>query len=113
MLFRSTSLKDLPADKKIIGYIQEAMKLNDDGVPLPKRNIVKNKTVEVPGYFSAALKKNKNAFANFEAFPPSHKKEYVQWITEAKKEETRQSRIVKAIEMIGEGKGRNYKYERK
>ena len=109
-LGKITSLKDLPSNKIIISYIKEAMKLNDDGVPLPKRKPTEKKELIIPDYFINALKKNKKALANFESFPPSHKKEYVQWITEAKRAETRQTRIAKAIEMIAEGKGRNYKY---
>lgn len=112
-LGRITSLKDLPPDKKIISYIKEAMKLNDDGVPLPKTKPAVKKEIAVPGYFMAALKKNKKALARFETFPPSHKKEYLEWITEAKKEETRNKRMAQAIEWMAEGKGRNWKYERK
>lgn len=111
-LGKITSLKDIPSDKKIIGYIKEAMKLNDDNIPLPKRKPSVKKEIEVPDYFMNALKKNKKAFERFEAFPPSHKKEYLQWITEAKREETRDKRIAQALEWIGEGKGRNWKYER-
>lgn len=111
-LGKITSLKDIPSDKKIIGYIKEAMKLNDDNIPLPKRKPSVKKEIEVPDYFMNALKKNKKAFERFESFPPSHKKEYLQWITEAKREETRDKRIAQALEWIGEGKGRNWKYER-
>lgn len=111
-LGKITSLKDIPSDKKIIGYIKEAMKLNDNNIPLPKRKPSVKKEIEVPDYFMNALKKNKKAFERFEAFPPSHKKEYLQWITEAKREETRDKRIAQALEWIGEGKGRNWKYER-
>ena len=64
----------------------------------------------MPDYFLAALKKNKKAFTNFEAFSPSHRREYVEWITEAKREETREKRVAKAVEWIAEGKGRNWRY---
>ncbi|WP_394803563.1 YdeI/OmpD-associated family protein [Niabella hibiscisoli] len=59
------------------------------------------------------MAKNKTAKAVFEKFAPSHRKEYIQWITEAKTDATRDKRITSAIEWIAEGKGRNWKYERK
>lgn len=111
-LGKITSLKDLPSDKKLISYIKEAMKLNDDGVKLPPRK--KSETeITVPDYLIKALKKNKTAFKTFENFSPSHKKEYVEWITEAKTEETRNRRIITAIEWMTEGKSRNWKYMKK
>lgn len=113
-LGKITSLKDLPADKKMIAFVKEAMKLNDLGIKLPPRlKAAEKKQIIVPGYLTKALMKNKKALQVFEAFPYSHKKEYVQWITEAKTEETRNKRIASAIEMIAEGKGKNWKYKRK
>lgn len=111
-LGKITSLKDLPPDKIILDFIRQAKKLHDDGVKVPKPKKDKAE-IEVPDYFISALKRSKKAFANFEAFPPSHKKEYVLWITEAKTEATREKRIETALEWIAEGKGRNWKYERK
>ena len=107
------SLADLPADKVIIGWIKEAVKINDEGIKLPLRKKTDLKELVIPEYFTKAISKNKKALVAFEKFSPSHKKEYVQWVTEAKAEETRNRRIDKAIEMIAEGKGRNWKYERK
>ncbi len=110
---RITSLKDLPADKVIIGFIKAAMKLNEEGVKLPAKKIVPKKPIPVPDYFTKALLKNKKAAAAFEAFSPAHKREYLEWITEAKTEETRLKRQATALEWIAEGKGRNWKYQRK
>ena len=107
------SLADLPPDKVIIGWIKEAVKINDEGIKLPLRKKTDLKELVIPEYFTKAISKNKKALVAFEKFSPSHKKEYVQWVTEAKAEETRNRRIDKAIEMIAEGKGRNWKYERK
>ncbi|HEV8081074.1 MAG TPA: YdeI/OmpD-associated family protein [Chitinophagaceae bacterium] len=107
------SLKDLPSDKTLISWIKEAAKLNDDGIKLPPRKKSENKDLIIPDYFTKALSKNKKALQAFEKFPPSHKKEYVQWITEAKTEDTRNRRMETALEWIAEGKGRNWKYERK
>ena len=107
------SLADLPPDKILIGYIKEAVKLNDEGIKLPpRRKSTETKELIVPGYFTTALNKNKAALKIFEAFSPSHKKEYIEWITDAKSEETRNRRMAKALEQIAESKALNWKYER-
>ncbi len=107
------SLDDLPSDKILIGWIKEVVKLNDDGVKLPPRKNTEKKELVIPDYFIKALSNNKKASQAFENFSPSHKREYVQWITEAKTEETQNKRMITALEWISEGKGRNWKYERK
>jgi uncharacterized protein YdeI (YjbR/CyaY-like superfamily) len=109
---RITSIDELPTDAKILALIKKAKKLNDDGVKIPKEKTAK-KPLPVPKDFEAALKKTKGAKANFDKFPPSHKREYIEWITEAKREETRQKRIATAVEWIAEGKSRNWKYQKK
>lgn len=110
---RITSLDDLPSDKIMLDYIKQAVKLNEDDIKLPPKKVVKTADVKVPEYFTKVLKKNKKAFSAFEAFSASHRKEYVQWITEAKSEDTRTRRIDQAVEWLSEGKSRNWKYERK
>lgn len=108
------TLKDLPSDKKIIAHIKEAMMLNEKGVKLPAKKVKSaQKEVVVPDYFIKHLKKNKKAFTTFQDFSPSHKREYVEWITEAKTEETKNRRIETAIEWMSEGKFRNWKYIKK
>jgi len=109
---RITSVKDLPAKRVLIGYVKQAMRLNDEGVK-PKRAQKPKKVkseVEVPDDLAAALKKNARARATFEGFSPSHRREYVEWIVEAKREETRARRIARAVEWMAEGKARNWKY---
>lgn len=109
-----TSVKDLPSENILIKYIKEAVKLNDDDVKLPSRERKSEKNeLEVPDYFMKALKKNKSAFRTFENFRPSHKKEYIQWVTGAKTEETRLRRLETAIEWMSEGKSQNWRYEKK
>lgn len=108
-----TSLKDLPKDSVLIKYIKEGMKLNDAGIKLPPRKKTTAKDLEIPAYFITALKKNKKAHSTFENFPPGQKKEYVLWVTEAKTETTRNSRLKTAIEWMSEGKIRNWKYVKK
>lgn len=112
-LGKITSLKDLPSDNILINYIKEAVDLNEKGVKLPPRKKTEQKDLLVPSSLATALKKNKKAQTVFEAFSPSHKKEYIEWITEAKTETTRDKRIESAIEMLTEGKSRNWKYVRK
>lgn len=113
-LGRLTSLKELPSDKKMTAWIKEAMQLNEKGIKLPsKTKPAQKKELVVPDHFLKALSKNKKAKQVFENFAYSHKKEYLEWITEAKTEETRNKRMATALEWIAEGKGRNWKYERK
>jgi uncharacterized protein YdeI (YjbR/CyaY-like superfamily) len=108
---RITSLADLPADKLLASYIKKAVELNEAGVKNPIRAKAKlNQEVVVPDNFLAALKKNKKALATFENFSPSHKRGYIQWITEARREETRAKRLQAALELLAEGKPRNWKY---
>ncbi len=112
-LGKITSLKDLPSDATLIRYIKEAMKLNDEGIKVEKKKPTRAKEVKPPDYFLKELKKNKAAQKTFEAFSPSNKKEYVQWISDAKTEETRKSRMTTAIAWMAEGKPRNWKYMKK
>jgi len=110
-LGRITSLKDLPPDKKMIAYIREAMELTDKGAKLPsKAKPTGKKEIIIPDYFQNTLAKNKKAFTTFNALSHSHKKEYIEWLTEAKREETRNKRLAQAIAWLTEGKSRNWKY---
>ncbi len=111
---RITSLNELPSDKAILRYIRTAMKLNEEGVPSPTRVRKKEKTpLRIPSYLKAALARNTRARRTFEDFSYSHKKEYVEWITEAKTDETREKRLKTALEWMAQGKGRNWKYANK
>lgn len=109
-----TSLKNLPPDKKIIAHIKEAMILNEKGIKVPPKKVTTTKKdIVVPDYFLKKLKKNKDAFRTFEEFSPSHKREYIEWITEAKTDETKNRRMEVAIEWMSQGKSRNWKYMKK
>ena len=110
---RITSLSELPADKILISYICQAVALNEQGVKVPARKKTRPKEVAVPADLALALKQNRKALATFEGFSPSHKREYIEWITGAKKEETRERRLATAIEWMAQGKSQNWKYERK
>jgi len=109
-----TSVDDLPPDDKIVGWIREAMELNERGVKLPQRSHVEPKPeAEVPDDLIAALEQNESARLTFEGFSPSRRREYVEWITEAKTDATRQKRLFQAVEWMADGKHRNWKYDRK
>jgi uncharacterized protein YdeI (YjbR/CyaY-like superfamily) len=108
-----TSLTDLPGDEQLLAYIRTAARLNRDGVKKPASPVQKKQPrqpLTIPADFGAALKKNKQATATFENSSYSHKKEYLEWITEAKREETRRKRIETSIAWLAEGKPRNWKY---
>jgi uncharacterized protein YdeI (YjbR/CyaY-like superfamily) len=110
---RITSLGDLPPDRVIAGYVKKAAKLNDEGVRVARKPTAPKKPLPVPADFAAALKKKPAARKAFDAFSPSHRREYVEWVTEAKTDATRQKRMATAIGWLSEGKSRNWKYERK
>lgn len=107
---RITAMEDLPSDKILLSYIKEADKLNKDGVKAPKTT--EKKELVVPEILTAALKKNKAAQKTFDAFPYSHRREYIEWITEAKTEATQEKRTATAVEWMAEGKQRNWKYQK-
>lgn len=110
---KMASLKDLPPKKRLMADIRKAMKLNEDGVKTPgvRKAAVPKPPPEAPADLLAALKKNKAARVAFDGFPPSARRDYVDWITEAKREETRQKRLAQAVEWMAEGKRRHWKYE--
>ena len=87
------------------------MALNDAGVKAPAARKTGPKPPPAqPDDLAAALAKNRAARATFERFPPSQQREYVDWIVEAKRADTRQRRLLQAIEWLAEGKPRNWKY---
>jgi uncharacterized protein YdeI (YjbR/CyaY-like superfamily) len=105
-----TSLEDLPKDELLITYIKEAILLNEKGVKIPKTTKPKKELV-VPKELQEALLKKPKAKAVFEDFAYSHRKEYIEWIADAKREETKAKRIAQTIEWLKENKRRNWKYE--
>lgn len=109
---RIVSLKDLPSKKVLIGYVKQAMKLREERAAAgPKPKKPPKPAPPAPDDLVAALKKNKKAQATFDAFSASCKREYIEWIVEAKREATRTSRIAQAVEWMAEGKQRNWKYQ--
>ena len=109
-----TSLEDRPPDKLLLAYIKEAARLNEEGIKLPsKKKKPKKADIPMPEEMSAALKRNKQASAAYEQLSPSHKREYLEWITEAKTEATREKRLDTTIEWLTEGKSMHWKYQAK
>jgi uncharacterized protein YdeI (YjbR/CyaY-like superfamily) len=112
-LGKISSLQDLPKDAALLGYLRQAIVLVKDGVKtFPSRKKAAKPAVEVPAGLTAALKKNKTAAKVFAEFSPGKKREYVDWISEAKQEATKLRRVAQAIEWIAEGKSRSWKYEK-
>jgi uncharacterized protein YdeI (YjbR/CyaY-like superfamily) len=95
----------------MIGLIHQAVELNEKGIKVPKAPAAQKKDLAVPKELITALGKNKKAKSVFDAFPPSQKREYIEWITEAKTEPTRNKRLATTVEWLSEGKRRNWKYE--
>ncbi|HKR04741.1 MAG TPA: YdeI/OmpD-associated family protein [Bacteroidia bacterium] len=107
-----TSVKDLPPDKAMIDFIKQHMKLNDEGIKV-ERKLKPKKELVIPKELTAALGKDKKAKETFEKFPPSQKREYAEWIIDAKTDETRNRRLKDAVQWMSEGKPRMWKYMKK
>ena len=122
---RLEKLSDLPPERILIQYVHEAVRLNEGarndtrgrakkgakkGAKKAAKKSRAKKEIEAPPELLAALKKSKKALATFEGFSYSNRKEYVEWITEAKRDATREERIRTAVEWMAQGKPRNWKY---
>ncbi|MBI5168379.1 MAG: YdeI/OmpD-associated family protein [Candidatus Eisenbacteria bacterium] len=110
---RLESVKDLPGKAEFRRLVKAAMTLNE-GPTRVARPVTKpgtRKPIPVPADLKAALARNARARGTFESFAPSHRREYLEWITEAKRPETRAKRLAQTIEWLAEGKRRNWKYE--
>lgn len=114
-LGRITSIADLPPRAKLAAYVQQAVKLNADGTPAPARArpAAKRPEAAVPPGLSAALARDAAARAIFDGFSPSHRREYIEWLEEAKTEATRAKRLLQTLAWLAEGKPRHWKYTRK
>ena len=117
-LGRITGIDSLPPEKKIVDWVAQAAALIESGQersPIAARpRVVKpaRAALKTPPDFNRALGKNKKAAAAFAAFSPSCRREYIDWIVDAKRPETREQRITTAVGWIAEGKQRNWKYQK-
>jgi uncharacterized protein YdeI (YjbR/CyaY-like superfamily) len=105
-----TSVKDLPGRKALLGYIKEAMRLNEEGVKAPPKHKPRRKSLPMPADLVAGLKRKAKARAAWAELTPSGRREYIEWITEAKREETRAERLRTTLLWVSQGKQRNWKY---
>ena len=109
-----TSKKDLPPRAVLLALVRQAVKLNTEGVKTSVMSGTRSrgpaKPVTVPADFKRALAANKDARDTFGSLSPSHRREYVEWITEARREATRARRLATSVEWLAEGKPRNWKY---
>lgn len=111
-LGRISSPADLPKDAVMLRYLKRAVELNASGEPGRPRPTGKPRPeAKVPPELAAALKKNKKAATTFAEFSPSHRREYIEWIVGAKREETRAKRLATTLAWLAEGKSMNWKYE--
>lgn len=108
---RISSTQDLPEPAALEQLIRKAMALADAGVK-PQREKTAKAPLETPQDLESALRENEAALATFQSFSPSCRREYVQWVVEAKRPETRASRVAQAVAWMAEGKKRNWKYEK-
>jgi len=109
---RVASIEAMPDADTLVAMVQEAAALNDAGVTVKRAKKAAKPAPKPPSYMLAAIRKNKKALTAYEAFSPSHKREYIEWITTAKSAETRARRLESAVRWMAEGKSRNWKYER-
>lgn len=111
---RITQLSDLPNDATLLAYVRKAAELNERGIALPRPARERGpRTLDLPDDLVAALRKNAKAGKTFENFNFTNRKEYVEWITEAKRDETRRQRLATTIEWLAAGKPRMWKYQAK
>jgi hypothetical protein len=110
---RITSIDDLPASTQLVALVRKATALNDQGVKVVRRKTAPKAPPIIPADFLKLLRGKKKALAAFTASSPSHQREYLDWFSEARTVETRERRMATALEWISEGKGRNWKYEKK
>jgi uncharacterized protein YdeI (YjbR/CyaY-like superfamily) len=111
---RITKIEDLPSKEILQDFILQAIALNESGKKTPeaiKKASASKTELVIPEYFTEFLKAYPNASLNFDRFSYSHKKEYVEWIVDAKSEATRQKRMETAAEWLAEGKSRHWKYK--
>lgn len=107
---RLTTLDDLPARAELVDLTRRSMQLIEEGAK-PPRATAKKAPFTVPQDMRAAIDAVAAARATFDGFPPSSRREYVEWVTEAKRDETRSKRLAQTVEWLAEGKRRNWKYE--
>jgi uncharacterized protein YdeI (YjbR/CyaY-like superfamily) len=108
-----TNIQDLPSAKELASYVKQAMDLCEAGASPKRASRRPRPPARPPADLMRALRADKRALGVFDAFSPTHRREYVEWIEGAKSEETRERRLETAVEWISKGKSRNWKYQRR
>lgn len=108
-LGKLASLDDLPAD--LDAMIARAAELSASAPAARKTKHEPKPAPSLHPEFAAALANAPRAKATLDAFPPSAQRDYLEWVSEAKQDATRQKRIADAVQWLSEGKRRNWKYE--
>lgn len=109
---RVGALKDLPTKARLTALVKAAMRLHERGVKrVVRKKAAPRKPLPIPKDLAAALGRDAKARATFDAFAPSHRRDYIEWITEARTETTRERRLATTLEWLAEGKRRNWRYE--
>jgi hypothetical protein len=109
-LRRISCLKDLPARRALHSLVKDAATRIAARGPLPRPAKKAKPAMKVPPDLNAALALDTRAKAGFQKLPPSHRREYVEWITEAKTAPTRERRLQTTLEWLAAGKSRNWRY---
>lgn len=109
-LGRIASLTDLPSSRDLIKLIKAAAELSRSGKTSPRAPRGPAKVPRTPADLAKALARHAKAKAVWASFPPSHRKEYIEWITGAKAADTRERRLTTAIDWISKGKPQNWRY---
>ena len=102
---RFESEEDLPSESVLIAYLKEARDLNENAPDRPEEpEPSEDAEPTVPGDLAAAIRRNKTAAKTFQNLEPAQRREYVEWIHDAKREATRERRIQQTVEWLAEGK---------
>jgi hypothetical protein len=105
--YRSTLMR-MGSEHHVLGVLkdirEQISRTFGDEVTITLEPDAEPRVIEIPKDLMKELKKDKEVKAFFDKLSYTHQKEYVRWVEEAKKEETRQNRIVKTIEMLKKGK---------
>jgi hypothetical protein len=93
-----------------LDLVKQAVAVNDKGTKLREAKPTK-KALVVPEDLEQVLRKDPTAWANWEAFPVGHRRAYVEWVTDARQEETRKRRIAQSLEKIREGEQQEERHQ--
>jgi len=108
---RITRVRDLPGKTALRGYIRKAMALNEAGIKIDRPQKHPKPALRTPPVLAAALRRNASARETYDAFSPSHRREYIEWLVETRSEATLARRLAQAVEWMSQGKTRHWKYQ--